>query len=250
MQARSIEGYLRLGGALRFLYGVDAGYPAHGDGFVIFNIDRALSALEEFGLHVTLRAAQALREFRSDLASRSNAYTLVAEDCARLTQIVTEVETVLYHEAKGNLAYIVSDKRLSIEKLLANVPSLFAPNAFASLPATAQYDFSEAGKCIAFERATAGAFHLLRATEGVLRGFYCSIVRRNRIDPLLWGPMVGQLRKRRSPPPAELLDNLDNIRRSFRNPTQHPEKIYDIHESQDLFGLCVDVVNRMVAHQL
>jgi len=40
-------------------------------------------------------------------------------------------------------------------------------------------------------------------------------------------------------------DHLDHIRRSFRNPTQHPDKIYDIQEAQDLFGLCVDAVNRM-----
>jgi len=39
---------------------------------------------------------------------------------------------------------------------------------------------------------------------------------------------------------------LDNIRRSFRNPTQHPDKIYDIQEVQDLFGLCIDAINRMI----
>lgn len=46
-------------------------------------------------------------------------------------------------------------------------------------------------------------------------------------------------------PQKELLDNLDNIRVSFRNPTQHPEKRYDIDEAQDLFNLCIEVVNRM-----
>lgn len=63
----------------------------------------------------------------------------------------------------------------------------------------------------------------------------------------MWGPMVTHLKKRKAKPipPATLLNNLDNIRVSFRNPTQHPEKIYDIQEVQDLFGLCVDVVNRM-----
>jgi len=48
----------------------------------------------------------------------------------------------------------------------------------------------------------------------------------------------------RRPDPL-ILDHLDHIRRSFRNPTQHPDKIYDIQEAQDLFGLCVDAVNRM-----
>ncbi len=63
----------------------------------------------------------------------------------------------------------------------------------------------------------------------------------------MWGPMIISLRKRKkSRPPDVLLNNLDNIRVSFRNPTQHPEKIYDIQEAQDLFGLCVDVVSRMI----
>jgi hypothetical protein len=62
----------------------------------------------------------------------------------------------------------------------------------------------------------------------------------------MWGAMVQDLRKRRKARPYEvLINNLDNIRNSFRNPTQHPEKIYDIHEVQDLWGICIDAINRM-----
>jgi hypothetical protein len=35
------------------------------------------------------------------------------------------------------------------------------------------------------------------------------------------------------------------IHRSFRNPTQHPVKVYGIDDVQDRFELCVDVVRRM-----
>jgi hypothetical protein len=42
-----------------------------------------------------------------------------------------------------------------------------------------------------------------------------------------------------------LLNNLDDVRMHFRNPTQHPEKTYDIEEAQDLWGRCVDATNRM-----
>jgi hypothetical protein len=88
---------------------------------------------------------------------------------------------------------------------------------------------------------------LLRGAESVLRSFYCRLVKQKRVD-LMWGPMLTDLRKRRkSRHYSVLLDNLDNIRRSFRNPTQHPEMTYTINEVQDLFGLCVDVVNRMSA---
>ena len=125
---------------------------------------------------------------------------------------------------------------------------LMSPGVFISLPEVAQHDSQECGRCIVFERPTAAAFHILRGTEAALRMFYLSIVKRNRLSRLMWHDMLVALRKRRNLPLSELLDNLDNIRKSFRNPTQHPDKIYDIEEVQDLFGLCIDVVNRMVAY--
>jgi hypothetical protein len=119
-----------------------------------------------------------------------------------------------------------------------------APGTVSALPEIAQYDFTQAGKCIAFELLTSAAFHLLRATEATLRHLYFAATQNSA--PQNWGPIVQFLRQLPKPLPAPLLDNLDNIRQSFRNPTQHPEKIYDIQEVQDLFSLCVDVVNRMV----
>ena len=168
------------------------------------------------------------------------------DQVTKLRTVMMDLQRTLEAEGNGIFAYIVTDKRLDIQKLLNNPIALFAPKVFESLPDIAKYDFKEAGRCIAFERPTAAAFHILRGTEDVLRSYYCKIVKRNRVDPLLWGPMTDSLRKRRLPPPTELLGNLDNIRLSFRNPTQHPDKIYDIQESQDLFSICIDVVNRMV----
>ena len=89
----------------------------------------------------------------------------------------------------------------------------------------------------------------MRGTEAVLRAFYLRLVHRKRVKQLLWGPLVQDLRVRRKFAGATeytvLFANLDNIRLSFRNPTQHPDKIYDTQEVQDLWGLSVDVVNRM-----
>ena len=78
-----------------------------------------------------------------------------------------------------------------------------------------------------------------------MRTFYRHLALRNRCDPM-WGPMLTDLRKRKKASKyATLLSNLDNIRKSFRNPTQHPEKTYDMDEVQDLWGLCTEVINRM-----
>ena len=76
---------------------------------------------------------------------------------------------------------------------------------------------------------------------------YGVFVVRDRLPPerRMWGPLVSQMRQRTRRPPESLLSNLDNIRVSYRNPTQHPDAVYDIHMAQDLFGLCIDVVNQM-----
>lgn len=245
MQSKPISSYIVFGTELRYLQDVKAGWPVHGEHLILGNIDRFFAHLQEFDLPVTQRAANKLRQFRDALARSDSDHNLTADEASELRDIMGDVRNTLFAEAGGNVAFIVTDKRIDVDKLLSDVPALMAPGVFNSLPDIAQYDFIEAGKCIAFELPTSAAFHILRGTEAVLRHYYCSIVRRNRAE-LLWGPMVESLRRRRTPPPAPLLDNLDNIRRSFRNPTQHPDKIYDIQEVQDLFGLCVDVINRMI----
>ena len=245
MQSRPILRYIHLGAAFMYLRGVQANTPIHGDGFIIANIGSVFEYLDEFNLPVTKRAANKLKKFGDKLAGTEEGEKLSTTDSQELSRLIEVIRETLWAESGGNIAFIATDKRIDVNKLLTNVRALLAPGIYDALPEIARYDFDEAGKCIAFERPTAAAFHLLRGTEEVLRQFYCAIVKQKRAE-LMWGPMVESLRKRRKSPPVALLDHLDHIRLNFRNPTQHPEKIYDIQEVQDLFSLCVDLVNRMV----
>ena len=38
------------------------------------------------------------------------------------------------------------------------------------------------------------------------------------------------------------------IKDNYRNPTQHPEKIYEIEESQDLLNICIEFINLSLIH--
>jgi hypothetical protein len=128
---------------------------------------------------------------------------------------------------------------------MEKVDDLFAKDIFSKLSEIAKFDFYEAGKCIAFERSTAAAFHVLRGTESTVRDYYEKMVKRNRMKNPTWGGITSELRKKRNS--SELiLDNLDYIRVNYRNPTQHPELKYSLDEAQDLFGLCIDAVNKLV----
>lgn len=244
----SIWSYIWVGTCMRYLQDAKAGNKIHGEGLVLVNIRSFFDELAKLGLHVTERAANELEKIKKNFEAKPADSRLSMEEAQELSKTMGEIRLTFEAETKGIFAYFVTDKRFDVKKLLENVELLFNPDVFDASPETAQYDFKEAGLCIAFERPTAAAFHILRGTEDVLRFFYKKYIRPAKKD-LTWGQILHELKNKTKgkKPEVVLLNNLDNIRNSFRNPTQHPEKIYDIHEAQDLFSLCIDVVNRMIA---
>jgi hypothetical protein len=268
MESRSISEYIFIGTAIRFLQDTQHGPHLRGPTGIVQNYEALLSWLENNRLRVSYRIAEEelshlidkVREIDSDEDpddddddddddDSSDHITLPGDLARQIREGALRLRRTVDAEAVDFSAYVVSPKRYSSEALLDDPGILMAPKVFDSLTPLAQYDFAEGCRAIAFELPTAAAFHLLRGTEEVLRNFYCSIVKQKRVSPLLWGPMITGLRNRKTnPPPGVLLNNLDNLRLNFRNPTQHPDKVYDIHEVQDLLNLCIDVINRMVKY--
>ena len=242
--------YIQIGTSLRYLQEAEEGRllkEKDNPSWILDNIKWTLDSLDKFGLPVTKRASTELQNFYNKHKNCKFGSRLTQKQASELREIVINLRRTFSAEAKGIFAYIVTDKRIDVDKLLDDVPALFSPRIFQLMPDIAQYDFMEAGKCIAYELPTAAAFHTLRGTESTLRLYYCNHIKRRRLTTLLWRPMVEHLRKCKKPIPKILLDNLDNIALNFRNPTAHPEYKYDIYEVQDLFNLCVDVNNRMIS---
>ncbi|WP_369253325.1 hypothetical protein [Geodermatophilus amargosae] len=244
---------------MRYLLDAAPRHPVFGVGAIRSNIQTLLDRLEQYEMHVTRRVALPLEDLAAEIDQDLEAHkeeegwektrTLTPDEQKRLKKTASSVRTTMLAEAAGQIAYITRDKRYDVGRLLNDVPSLMAPGVYEGLPSLAKFDFEQAGRCIAFEMPTAAAFHSMRGTEAVLRDFYLRLVLQKRLKPpLMWFAMTEALNKRRSPPPEVLMNNLDNLRKSFRNPTQHPDKVYDIEEVQDLFALSIDVVNRMSKH--
>jgi hypothetical protein len=245
MEVKPISNYIFVGTSLRFLQDVPTGFSIHGNGKILQNIDRFIEGIREFGLYVTISVSEKLIAFRTKISQTDQVAVLNENDTEELHKIITDIRTTLIAESKIKYIYIVTDKRLPIDKLLNNISELMAPNAFNKLSSIAQNDFKEAGLCIAFELPTAAAFYILRGTESVLRDLYYFCVKRKRLKRPMWGEIVIALKGRKINP--LLLSNLDCIREYYRNPTDHPDKIYNIEEVQDLFSLCVDAIHKMIA---
>jgi len=249
MQARSAWNLIFLGTCLRYLQDAQAEWTPNSPWGIVKNFDQFQSSCDALELKVTARAARnSLGDVIQKLRVLDEAYKLTPADASEIRTKMTEVRVTLEAEASGSVIYRTSERRYDTTKLMGEIDKLFAPGTVAGMSDFALYDFGEAGRALAFGLPTAVAFHLLRGTEEVLRTYYRSWVRRGRMKTMLWGPMVFELKALtgRQTPDRTCLNNLDNIRVAFRNPTDHPEKIYDIGEAEDLFGLCIEVVNRMV----
>jgi hypothetical protein len=256
MRLIQLDPYIQLGISVRSLLDAREGEQirahvkpggTHVEPGVLDQITLIDKLLEQMGLNVTRQAFLAeMKVLRIKFDSTSQDAVLTERNVVWLKERMKIVSDVLRYEAASLNAYLIADKRLRVDYLLGEIGRLFGENVFLVLPDIARYDFAQAGKCIAFEVPTAAAFHILRGTEAVLRAYYSLLVPGSSSHMPVWGTIIAELRKiTHDPPPKELLDNLDNIRANFRNPTQHPEKIYDLDETQDLFNLCVDVINRM-----
>jgi hypothetical protein len=244
MFGEPLDQYFGVGARLIYMRQAREKLPIHGQGFAKNVIELFLQDIARFPMPVTRQTSQPLRDFLKSIQGRAAGSVLSANEAKDLVKIARDITPTFEAESRSIMTVVLLEKRFDIGKLMSGVPTLLSKGVFEALPEVAQTDMNEAGKCLALNRATAAAFHSLRATEAMLKKLYFQIVRQKRLKTPMWAAMVDALRKRtKGNPSDELLDLLDGIRRNYRNPTQHPSKVYDIDEAQDLFGQCLAAQN-------
>jgi len=154
------------------------------------------------------------------------------------------IENMVWAEASTKSIFVVGGGRYSLEILMNQPEKMFAEGIFSGLSELTRYDLAEGFFCLIFSRAIAAAFHILRATEGVLKELYLSYVKKNREKNPTWGNMIVALRKKRNID-KNLLDRLDYIRTNYRNPTDHPLNTYSINDTENLLVFCVEVIEKI-----
>lgn len=238
--------YIRIGLAIRLLRNIsstDTKLFAQSSLRVLFE------ELQQANFQVTLAAMES-EHFLGMLAAINE---LPSDDTALGDGIsgwvrnqLSNIETVIFPESAIKKIYVLPNRRFNSEYLLHSPQSLLKDGVFDKLDEVAKQDIASACRCILFGEATAAAFHILRATESVLKSYYFLHKKQKRLAKPMWGPMLNELKaKTKNKPPETLLSSLDLIRTAYRNPTQHPEAIYEIDSAQDLFGVCLDAIGKM-----
>jgi hypothetical protein len=165
---------------------------------------------------------------------------------------LNKIDSILDAELGTKVGYIPSEKRYPLKYLTEDISQLFARGVYAVLPKVARFDFSEFGMCLAMDRYTACAFHVLRGTEDVLKLYYSRLLAKTPTAAATWGTFLKGIndavgaKKIQPEPPEELMLNLESLRKYYRNRTQHPGLIYSGDEVQDLLGICIKTVNEVI----
>ncbi|MBB5342251.1 hypothetical protein [Tunturibacter empetritectus] len=179
---------------------------------------------------------------------------LTADEVDRVKKGLDTLESVLAAEMGQADIWAVSEKGLySIRKLVDSARDALSTTAQSVIWNTALTDYSEAGKCLAFERFTASGFHSLRSLESVIKQYVLTATGKlpphNRQN---WGEYIDQLDKSKAP--AAILGTLRSIKDNHRNPLMHPEDILDEREAISLFqisGMSIgELVNDMFTRGL
>lgn len=244
MESRNCLDYIKIGLCTRLL--MQAPQGASND-FIIKHIKLFEKLLEKIGFEVSLANIEKLVSFKEQLKDGDNS-KLTDKDREELKSLLERFEFVVAAEAKTKNIYVLEPRRFNSKYLLNTPERLMKLGSFDKLNEIAKSDFQNACRCLLFGQATAAAFHILRTTEGVLKAYYFHHKKRNRLKKPMWAQMVTDLKnKKTNRPPQVLLDSIDNIRVYYRNPTQHPDEIYDLDTIQDLFGVCIDVIGKMAS---
>ena len=136
---------------------------------------------------------------------------------------------IVVFKPKGRLDYEKLIEK-GIDHLFPDVSILYKLNEIV------KHDLEEALYCLCFEKPTASAMVALRAVEAALRQLYIALKPEAKIERIYWSTILEELEKlfKQHNIEAKTLLGYLNYLRDIRNMAEHPDKIFDQHEAEDI----------------
>ena len=188
------------------------------------NVTELRAECEKLGLKVSVASAD---EFIC-LADLMTVKTLV--------QHLRQLESVVHNEMKSHKFFWVDESSYYDQR------QPFGSRVAVWFPEL-QYDITEAGNCIAFDRGTASVFHLMRVLEvGVQRfGTRLGVLLTSEMN---WQQILDQVnpaikamkaKDQQTIAISQVAAHLYTVKVSWRNPTMHPTSKYTLEEAKDIY---------------
>jgi hypothetical protein len=182
-------------------------------------------------------SAKAINKLIRKLSESTLTYGEAGKSFQELKErLVDEMESMVFFSIEKNRQPLLVDKNPFGTEIADAFPS-------------AIIDIEEAGKCLAFERATACVFHLMRVMEVGLRVFgdtlklpastnrtWDSILK--KCDEECQKPFAQKSSEWKSDEPffAGATAMLHSVKDAWRNPTMHVEKVYTEEQAEEIWN--------------
>lgn len=224
--------------------------------FAIECLNDFVSVLREISIKDTKgRLSRCLAELEKMLTKwDKNGWRNVDGDTKALLEIARQIEGHLTAIAADYVAFVPTELGDQARRYVEEIENEIGHEVFSQLPPIAQRDFREAGRCMALEAYTAAACLMVRATEAVLRCYYCAITSEEAPRKGMWGPVVNSLIDKAnngeisvSQQTAHFHDFLRTLGSVVRNPTMHPQEFYDLSKARHLLEKCREAINGMAS---
>lgn len=173
----------------------------------------------------------------------------IVADYYQISSLVTSAkrfETILSAEIPTLDIYFVSQKgAYSTPDLIECAEVVFSESIRHELSAQTIFDVREAGRCLVLNSPTAAGFHILRATESVIRAYLAVVTKGiHKSKNRNWGAYITVLKS--AGVDLKITSMLDQIRDMHRNPLMHPEDSLDDDEAIELFDICKSAIQTIV----
>jgi len=110
-------------------------------------------------------------------------------------------------------------------------------------------EIRQSGRCLAFDVATASAFHIMRATESVIHKYYLQVCKPEPEKKLAnWGLYIAKLSQSQDPRVKEVVALLQQIKDRHRNLIMHPEIVLNPDEAFTLFEIAQSAIITMAGN--
>lgn len=175
---------------------------------------------------------------------------------AEFRQVVNkakEFQVVLSAELQTLATYHVTQKGIySTTDLIERAENILPRPVLVKMSPQVIEEIKQSGRCLAFDSATASAFHILRATEALMHQYYISMCKPSpkptgMLDS--WGAYIAEFQKSTKPEVKEVVAMLQQIKDQHRNLIMHPEVVLSPDEAFALFEIAQGAIIAM-AHKL
>ena len=183
------------------------------------------------------------------------------QEVALIHSLIEKFEHALAAELNRTPSYVAGKRGIySTYDLAQNAETIFSDNLRKIIPLSAQTEFHQAGRALAFGLGTAASIHMLRAVDITLRSYFESFAgaaakgekgektERNYTIYLKKLLALSEDEEARHRPDKRIVQMLGQIKEQYRNPLVTPENTISIDEATQLFAMASAIVSQMAEH--